>query len=69
MGITIIVKDGNPKGRTRSTVDRDLQHCWGTTSFRNEEDADRTRFFERKIKKIYNADDSMVTARLIGNMK
>jgi len=65
MGITIIIKDGKPKGRTRSSVDRTLQDTWGTTSYRNEEDADKAKFLERKIKKHFGADDSAVTAKLI----
>lgn len=70
MPITIIVKDGKPKGnKTRSHVDKVLQDTWGTTSFRNGEDADKAAFLERKIKKIHGADDSMVSARLISNVK
>ncbi len=69
MSITIIVKDGKPKGRTRTTMDKDLKHAWGTTSFRNAEDADKARFLERKIKKEHNSDTSRVTAKMISNVK
>ena len=39
MGTTIIIKDGKPRGKTRTRMDREIQDMWGTTSFRNEEDA------------------------------
>ncbi len=67
--ITIIIKDGKPKGKTRSQIDRQIQDTWGTTSFRNEEDADKARFLERKIKKVHGSDDSMVTSKIISNVK
>lgn len=69
MGITIIIKDTVPKGKNRSRTDRMLQDTWGTTSFRNEEDADKAKFLERKLKKHYNADDSRVTARVISDIE
>ncbi len=69
MGITIIIKDGKPKGKTRSRVDREIRDSWGTTSFRNEEDADKASFLERKIKKIHGSDDSMVGAKMISDVK
>lgn len=70
MGITIIIKDGKPKGRSRTRVDKEqLQEKWGTTSFRNEEDADKSAFLERKIKKHFGSDDSMVTAKLISDIE
>ncbi len=70
MPITIIIKDGNPNGRSRTRTDKEqLQEHWGTTSFRNPEDADKAAFLERKIKKIHGADDSMVTAKLISGVE
>jgi len=65
MAVTIIIKDGKPRGQSRTKMDRELQDKWGTTSFRNEEDADKAKFLERKLKKHFNADDSRVTAKLI----
>jgi len=65
----MIVKDSKPKGRTRSSTDRELDHSWGTTSFRNEEDKDKAAFVERKLKKEFNADNSRVTAKVISNVK
>ncbi len=70
MGITVIIKDGKPNGRSRTRIDKEqLQEKWGTTSFRNEEDGDKAAFLERKIKKIHGSDDSMVTAKLISDIK
>ena len=69
MAITIIIKDDKPKGLSRTKMDRKLQDRWGTTSFRNEEDADKAAFLERKIKKHHGADDSRVSARLITDVE
>ncbi len=70
MGITIIVKDGKPRGRSRTRIDKEvLGESWGTTSFRNEEDKDKAAFLERKIKKIHGSDNSMVSAKLISDVK
>ena len=69
MSITIIVKDGKPRGKTRSSMDRVLKDTWGTTGFRNAEDADKARFLERKIKKKYNSDNSRVTAKMISDVR
>ena len=68
MGITIIIKDGKPRGQSRTKMDRMLKDQWGSTSFRNENDADKAAFLERKLKKHFNADDSRVTARLISDV-
>ena len=67
MGVTIIIKDGDPnsRGKSRTKMDRELKEKWGTTSFRHEGDADKARFLERKIKKHLGSDDSRVTAKLI----
>jgi hypothetical protein len=69
MPITVIIKDTKPKGRTRTGIDRVIKDAWGTSSFRNEEDADKAAFLERKIKKIHGSDDSMVKAKLISDVK
>jgi hypothetical protein len=50
MGITIIVKDGKPKGMTRTKTEKVLQDAWGTTTFRSPEDADKCAFLERKLR-------------------
>jgi hypothetical protein len=69
VGITIIIKDSVPKGNNRTRTDRLLGEKWGTTSFRNEEDADKAKFLERKIKKYHGSDDSRVTAKLINQVE
>ena len=68
MGITIIIKDSKPKGNNRTRTDRLIKEKWGTTSFRNSEDADKAAFLERKIKKHHGSDDSNVTAKLINEV-
>jgi len=65
MGITIIIKDGEARGKTRTRTDRELQEKWGTTSFKSEEDKDKAKYLERKIKKTHGSDDSRVTGQLI----
>jgi len=66
--VTIIIKDGKPNGQSRTKMDRVLQDQWGTTSFRNEGDADKAAFLERKVKKHFGSDDSRVTAGLISSV-
>jgi hypothetical protein len=68
MPITIIIKDGKARGKTRSAVDREIRDSWGTTSFRNREDRDKAEFLERKIKKHFGSDDSHVSAKLISDV-
>ena len=67
--VHIIIKDSKPKGRTRSKTDEAMGHAWGTTSFRNAEDKDKAKFIERKLKKKHGADNSHVTAKMIGDLK
>jgi hypothetical protein len=68
MAITIIVKDGKPRGQTRSRLDREaIDRGWGST-FRNEEDADKCEFVERKLKKQLGADESHVPASVLNRM-
>ena len=69
MSITIIVKDSAPKGRTRTSIDRQLGEGWGTSSFRSAEDHDKCAFVERKLKERLGADDSMVTAAVINRVE
>ena len=68
MPVTIIIKDGKPNGKSRTKMDRVLQDQWGTTSFRNEGDADKAAYLERKVKKHFGSDDSRVTAKLISDV-
>lgn len=68
MGITIIVKDGKPRGKTRTSVDRELQDVgWGST-FANEEAADKCGFVERKLKKQLGMDTVQVPAKIYNRM-
>ena len=69
MAITIIVKDSQPKGRTRTSIDREIRESWGTTSFQSEEDRDKCAFVERKLKEHSGAEDSRVTAKVINKVK
>ncbi len=65
----IIIKDSKPKGKTRTSTDEQLNHDWGTSSFKSEEDKDKCAFIERKLKKEFNADDSRVIAAIINKVK
>ena len=62
MGITIIVKDGKPKGETRSAIDRKLVDAGWGSSFKDEVAEDKCRFVERKLKATLGVDDGMVPA-------
>lgn len=62
MSITIIIKDGKPRGRTRTSLDRELVDKWWGSSFRSEEDKDKCSYVERKVKKNLNADEFQVPA-------
>jgi len=65
----VIIKDTKPKGRTRTSTDRQLRDAGWGSSFRNEEDSDKCAFVERKLKKEFNADDSRVIAAIINKVK
>ena len=68
MSITIIVRDGKPRGKTRSVIDHELHdNGWGST-FKNEGDADKCRFVERKLKKQLGVDDAQVPASVINRI-
>ena len=67
--VYIIVKDGKPRGTTRSSTDRLLRDQWGTSSFKKEGDADKCAFLERKLKKAYGMDSSRVISGRINEIK
>jgi len=68
MSITIIVKDGKPRGKTRSAIDYELRdNGWGST-FKNEGDKDKCQFIERKLKKQLGVDDAQVPASVINRI-
>lgn len=62
MSLTIIVKDGKPRGKTRTSVDKELRDAWGATSFRDEASRDKCEFVERQMKKKFGTDDVQVNA-------
>lgn len=65
----VIIKDTKPKGRTRTSTDRQLRDAGWGSSFKDEEDSDKCAFIERKLKKEFNADDSRVIAAIINKVK
>ncbi len=69
MAITIIVRDSQPKGRTRTRIDEEIREAWGSTSFQSEEDRDKCAFAERKLKEKHGSDDNSVTAAVINRVK
>ncbi len=69
MGITITVKDAKPKGRTRTSIDRQLRDDWGVSSFKNNGDKNKAEYLERKFKKRYGADSSSITAKNINKVR
>ena len=68
MPVTIIVKDGQPRGRTRTRIDREIRDAWGSTSFQSEEDRDKCDFVERKLKKQFGSDDNKISAAVINRV-
>lgn len=68
MSITIIVKDGKPRGKTRSRIDHELRdNGWGST-FKNEGDRDKCEFVERKLKKQLGVDDAQVPVHVLNRI-
>ena len=68
MSITIIVKDGKPRGKTRSRIDHELRdNGWGST-FKNEGDRDKCEFVERKLKKQLCVDDAQVPVHVLNRI-
>ena len=62
MGITIIVKDGKPRGETRSTLDKKLIEAGWGSSFKDDGAEDKCKFVERKLKANLGADEAVVPA-------
>lgn len=64
----IIIKKSQPKGRTRSKVERELiKEGWGGTM--SEEQADKCKFLERAVKGRYGADKSMFKQHHVDEVK
>jgi hypothetical protein len=68
MAITIIVKDGKPRGETRSAIDRKLVDAGWGSSFKDEAAADKCKFVERKLKRNLGVEDGMVPAAVYNRM-
>lgn len=69
MSILIIVKGSQPRGRTRTSTDEMLKEAGWGSSFKNEEDADKCKHLESKLKEKHNMDDSRVIAKFINKVK
>ena len=68
MALTIIVKDGKPRGETRSALDKKfIDAGWGS-SFKDEAAKDKCEFVERKLKSTLGADASVVPASVYNRM-
>jgi hypothetical protein len=65
----IIVKGSRPRGRTRTSTDKELKDAGWGSSFRDSESADKCAFVERKLKEKYNMNDSRVTAKVINEIQ
>ena len=64
----IIIKDSKPKGRTRTGTDKELKDAGWGSSFKNESDADKCEFIERKLKTHLGMDNSRVNAHYINDL-
>ena len=65
----IIIKDSKPRGQTRTSTDKQLQEAGWGSSFKNEGDADKCEFLERKLKEKFGMDKSNVTAKFINKVE
>lgn len=64
----IIIKKGKPKGRTRSTIEKQLEkEGWGTGL--TEEQIDKCEYLEREVKEKYDADKSLFKQHHIDKVK
>lgn len=60
----IIIRKGNPHGKRRSEIEQELQkEGWGASL--TEEQIDKARFLERKIKETHGADKSFIRKDLV----
>ena len=68
MGLTIIVKDGKPRGETRSALEsKFIDAGWGS-SFKDEAAKDKCEFVERKLKATLGVEDGIVPAAVYNRM-
>ena len=68
MPITIIVRDGKPRGQTRSALDKRLIDAGWGSSFKDEVAADKCEFVERKLKVNLGVEDAVVPASIYNRM-
>lgn len=68
MALTIIVKDGKPRGETRSALDRKLIDAGWGSSFKDEAAKDKCEFVERKLKATLGVNDAIVPASAYNRM-
>ena len=62
MPITIIVRDGKPRGETRSALDKKLIDAGWGSSFKDEAAKDKCKFVERKLKANLGVDNAIPPA-------
>ena len=68
MALTIIVKDGKPRGETRSALEsKFIDAGWGS-SFKDEAARDKCEFVERKLKATLGVDTAIVPAAVYNRM-
>jgi len=68
MALTIIVKDGKPRGETRSALDgKFIDAGWGS-SFKDEAAKDKCEFVERKLKRNLGVNNAVVPASAYNRM-
>lgn len=68
MAITIIVKDGQPRGETRSALDKKLIDAGWGSSFKDEAAKDKCKFVERKLKATLGVDNGIPPASVYNRM-
>lgn len=68
MAITIMVKDGRPRGETRSALDKKLIDAGWGSSFKDEMAKDKCEFVERKLKRNLGVDNAVPPASVYNRM-
>jgi len=64
----IIIKKGKPKGRTRSSIEKQLANEWGSAGL-SEEQIDKCEYLEKEVKDKYGADKSFFKQHQIDKVK
>jgi len=64
----IIIRKGNPTGRTRSSINERMQGEWGTSTLTPEQN-DKCKYLERAIKDKYGVNKSMIKQSHIDSVK